>query len=60
SVSIQGQEALKDLDIYKTVGPLKPLVKEYKGVSVDKGELVIGFTPNIENPQICGIEILGE
>ncbi|MEN6335996.1 MAG: malectin, partial [Phycisphaerales bacterium] len=42
SVSIQGQEALKDLDIYKTVGPLKPLVKEYKGVSVDKGELVIG------------------
>jgi GH35 family endo-1,4-beta-xylanase/enterochelin esterase-like enzyme len=60
SVSIQGQEALKDLDIYKTVGSLKPLVKEYKGVSVDKGELVIGFTPNIENPQICGIEILGE
>jgi len=60
SVSIQGQEVLKDLDLYKTVGPLKPLVKEYKGVSAEKGQLVIGLTPNVENPQICGIEILGE
>jgi hypothetical protein len=60
SVSVPGQETLKDLDLYKTVGPLKPLVKEYKGVSVENGQLVIGFTPNIENPQICGIEILAE
>jgi len=27
---------------------------------VENGQLVIGFTPNIENPQICGIEILAE
>jgi hypothetical protein len=60
SVSVPGQEGLKDLDLFKTVGPLKPLVKEYKGVSVENGPLVIGFTPNIENPQICGIEILAE
>jgi enterochelin esterase-like enzyme len=60
SVRVPGQELLKDLDLYKTVGPLKPLVKEYKGVSVESGQLVIGFTPNIENPQICGIEILAE
>ena len=60
SVRVPGQELLKDLDLYKTVGPLKPLVKEYKGVSVENGQLVIGFTPNIENPQICGIEILAE
>jgi hypothetical protein len=60
SVSVAGQEVLKDLDLFKTVGPLKPLVKEYKGVSVENGQLVIGFTPNIENPQICGIEILAE
>ncbi len=60
SVSVQGQQVLTDLDIFKTVGFLKPLVKEYKGVSVDNGQLVIGFTPNIENPQICGIEILAE
>jgi enterochelin esterase-like enzyme len=60
SVSVAGQAVLKDLDLYKTVGPLKPLLKEYKGVSVENGQLVIGFTPNIENPQICGIEILAE
>ncbi len=60
SVSVPGQEVLKDLDLYKTVGFLRPLVKEYKGVSVENGQLVIGFTPNVENPQICGIEILAE
>jgi hypothetical protein len=60
SVSVPGQPLLKDLDLFKTVGFLKPLVKEYKGVSVENGQLVIGFTPNIENPQICGIEILQE
>ena len=51
---------LLDLDLFKTVGFLNPLVKEYKGVPVENGQLVIGFTPNVENPQICGIEILAE
>jgi len=60
SVSVPGQAVWKDLDLFKTVGFLKPLVKEYKGVPVENGQLVIGFTPNIENPQICGIEILAE
>jgi len=60
SVSVAGREVVKDLDVFKAVGSLKPLVKEYKGVSVENGQLVIGFTPNVENPQICGIEILAE
>ncbi len=60
SVSVQGHEVLKDLDLFKTAGPLKPLVKEYRGVSVENGQLVIGFTPDIENPQVCGVEILAE
>jgi enterochelin esterase-like enzyme len=60
SVSVPGQPVLKDLDLFKTVGFLKALVKEYKGVPVENGSLVIGFTPNIENPQICGIEIVAE
>ena len=60
SVSLGGQVVLKDLDLFKEVGALKPFVKEYKGVSVENGQAVIGFTPNIENPQICGIEVLGE
>jgi hypothetical protein len=60
SVSMGDQVVLKDLDLFKEVGSLKPLVKEFKGVTVTNGQLVIGFTPNIENPQINGIEILGE
>ncbi|MBP8304134.1 MAG: malectin [Phycisphaerae bacterium] len=60
SVSLGGQVVLKDLDPFKEVGALKPVVKEYKGVAVQDGQLLIGFTPNIENPQICGIEVIGE
>jgi len=61
SVNIQGKEVLKDLDVFKEAGgPLNPLVKEFKGVSVENGQLVIGFTPSIENPEINGIEITPE
>ena len=61
SVKVAGQEVLKDLDPFKAAGgALKPVVKEFKGVSVENGQLVIDFTANVENPQICGIEILGE
>jgi hypothetical protein len=60
SVNLQGQTVLKDLDPLKEAGSLKPIVKEFKGVAVTNGQLVIGFTPNVENPEINGIEILGE
>jgi hypothetical protein len=61
SVGLQGKTILKDLDVFKDAGgSLKPLVKEFKGVSVTDGKLVIGFTPNVENPEINGIEIVAE
>jgi enterochelin esterase-like enzyme len=60
SVSIQGSEVLKDLDPFKEAGALKPVIREFKDVSADNGQIVIGFKINIENPQICGIEILGQ
>ncbi len=61
SVSINDNAVLKDLDVYKETGGLKkPLVKEFKGVAITNKELVIGFTSNIENPEINGIEILSE
>jgi hypothetical protein len=61
SVSLAGREVLKDLDVFKDAGgALKPLVKEFKGVSVEDGQLVVGFTSNIQNPEINGIEILSE
>ncbi len=61
SVSIGGREVLKDFDVFKEAGgDLKPLVKEFKGIPVEDGQLVIDFTPDIENPEINGIEVLAE
>jgi hypothetical protein len=59
-VSINGKPVLTDLDLYKEAGPLKALVKEFKDVQVTNGQLVIGFTPKVENPEITGIEILAQ
>lgn len=59
SVSLNGTCVLKDLDVFKEAGgPNKPLVKEFTGVEVTGGKLTIGFTPNVQNPEINGIEIL--
>jgi hypothetical protein len=61
SVTINGKNVLEDFDVYKAAGgPEKPVVKEFKGIAVTNGELVIGFVSNIENPEINGIEILSE
>jgi hypothetical protein len=61
SVSINDKTVLKDLDLYKETGTWKkPIVKEFKKVAVTDKKLVIGFTSNIENPEINGIEILSE
>ena len=58
-MSINGKEVLKDFDPYKDAGDFnKPAVKTFKDVEPVNGQIVIGFTPNIENPQINGIEIL--
>jgi endoglucanase len=61
SVAINGKTVLKDFDVYDTAGgPEKPVVKEYKGVKVTDGKLIIEFIPDIENPEINGIEIFSE
>ena len=61
SVSLAGREVLKDLDVFKEAGgSLKPLVKEFKGVSVENGQLVVGFTAGVQNAEINGIEIATE
>jgi len=61
SVSINNEPVLEDFDPYKAAGgPQKPIVEEFKGLTVTDGMLVIGFEPNIENPEINGIEIMSE
>lgn len=57
SFNVQGRE-FKDFDVWAKAGaPLTALV-ETVPVEIKDGKLLITFTPNIENPQINGIEIL--
>jgi len=61
TVAIQGKPVLTDLDVMKAAGGFgKPLVKEFKGVKVTDGKLMIEFTPKTQNPEINGIEVIGE
>ncbi len=57
SFNVGGQE-FKDFDVYaKAGGPLRAYI-ETVPVEVTDGKVNITFTPNIENPEINGIEIL--
>src|ERR1700744_2817363 len=57
SFNVAGQE-FKDFDVWvKAGGPQRAYV-ETVPVDITDGKLVIIFTPNVENPEINGIEIL--
>jgi hypothetical protein len=59
TVKVQGNEVLKDLDVFKEAGGWgKPLVNELRNVEVTDGKLVIEFVPKTQNAEINGIEIL--
>jgi len=60
SVAIQGKPALADFDPLKEAGKFAaPVVKEFKGVVVADGKLMIEFTPKVQHPNINAIEVLG-
>jgi len=57
SFNVQGQE-FKDFDVWaKAGGPLKAYV-ETVNAEVTDGKIKVTFTPKVENPQICAIEII--
>jgi len=57
SFNVQGQE-FKDFDVWvKAGGPLKAYV-ETVPIEVTDGKIKVTFTPKVENPQICAIEII--
>ena len=57
SFNVQGRD-FKDFDVWvKAGGPLKAYVETIP-VDITNGKLLITFTSNVENPQICGIEII--
>jgi len=61
SVTINEKSILNDFDPFKEAGGYqKPIVKTIEDVAVTDGELAIGFTMNIQNPEINGIEILSK
>ncbi len=59
TVKVEGEPVLKDLDVFKEAGGFaKPLVKTVPDVKVSDGRLDIEFVPNVQNPEINGIEVL--
>ncbi len=61
SITINEKTVLEDFDPYKEAGGFqKPVVKTIKSLTITNGEIVIGFTSNIQNPEINGIEIISE
>ncbi len=59
SFNVQGRE-FKDFDVWvKAGGALKAYV-ETVPVEVTDGKIKMTFTPKVENPQICAIEIISQ
>ena len=53
-----GDQEFKDFDVWVKAGGAKTAYVETVNVEVTDGKLNIAFTPNVENPEINGIEIL--
>jgi outer membrane protein assembly factor BamB len=59
-VGLQGKEVLKDFDIVKEAGgPLRGVVKEFRGVRVKK-DLTVTLSPSAGVPVLCGVEVTAE
>ena len=60
-VTIQGKPALTDFDVFKEAGAaFKPVKKEFKGVAVTDGKLLIDFKEKVQLPLINGIIVCAE
>jgi hypothetical protein len=57
SFKVQGQE-FKDFDVFVKAGGVQRAYIETVNVDVTNGKLDIAFTPNVQNPEINGIEII--
>lgn len=61
NVTVNKKIVLKDFDPYRAAGGWgKPVCKQWQDVEVTDGRLTLGFEPNVQNPEINGIEILGQ
>jgi hypothetical protein len=61
TISLQGKPMIEKFDITKEAGGFgKVVIKEFKGVEVTDGKLIIGFTKITEFPTIQALEVIGE
>jgi Malectin domain len=61
SFNVGGQHEFKDFDVWvKAGGPQTAYVVTVPDVDVTNGALTVTFTPNVQSPEINGIEILPE
>jgi len=58
SYKVQDKPEVKDFDVWAKSGGFQKAYIDTESVDVTNGMLTITFTPNVENPQINGIEIL--
>jgi outer membrane protein assembly factor BamB len=59
-VGLQGKEVLKDFDVVKEAGgPLRGVVKEFRGVRVKK-DLTVTLSPSAGVPVLGGVEVTAE
>jgi len=60
SVSLQGEEVVRDLDIAESAGgELRGIVKEFKGIKIGR-TLTMTLTARLGEPVISGIELMLE
>jgi len=59
SFNVQGKE-FKDFDVWVKAGGFLKAYVETVPIEVTNGKILVTFTPKIENPQICAIEIIPE
>jgi alpha-N-arabinofuranosidase len=57
SFNVQGKE-FKDFDVWVKAGGFLKAYVETVPVEVTDGKIKVTFTPKVENPQICAIEII--
>ncbi len=58
SVEINGTPVMTDYDLFADAGAQNTAVeKVFDATATEAGEIVIHFTPSVENPKICGIKV---
>jgi hypothetical protein len=60
NVAINGAQVLSAFDVFATAGgKYKAVVREFSTTANSSGQIVIAFSPILDNPKISGIQVIG-